>query len=261
MPAWTRRPLADEAAPEDEDAVTARARCLNVLGGVAYFRGDYAAGEAAQQAAATALLDAGQLAAAAGLLGNRALTRSAQARLPEAMADLHEALRLLTQVGDGRQHAFQQQRLGALYARAGDFERAQDLLHEARDVLARADAPSWQAECETELARLYLEWAPPGAPRPRGCTPAPPRAWQASLGRAPTCVTPCLPWPGPRPRTATPNGPRRPPPTSRGRRRGAASGRRLRAVGPGACTGGGRGPGRRPGLLRGGSGPPARRPD
>ena len=157
------RELAEAGLAQTDAPVSARARFLNVLGGVLYFTGAYERGEACQHEAIRLYLNSNRLSEAAGLYGNRALTRSAQGRLQDAMQDLEEALRLLECVGDGRQYAFQQQRLGALHARAGTFERAEELLMEARDVLVRADAAAWRAECESELAKLYLEWAPPHA--------------------------------------------------------------------------------------------------
>lgn len=137
-----------------------RARLLNVLSGVAYFRGEFDQALAWQDQALTLSLAEGRLIEGAGLLGSRALIRSARGQPGLAAADLEAAMRLYVAAGQGRQHAFQQQRLGALLGRMGNWERAEEQLLEARAVLALTDTPGWQAEVEGELARLYLEWAP-----------------------------------------------------------------------------------------------------
>lgn len=137
-----------------------RARLLNVLSGVAYFRGEFDQALAWQDQALTRSLAEGRPTEGAGLLGSRALIRSAQGQPGLAAADLEAAMRLYASAGQGRQHAFQQQRLGALLARMGIWERAEEQLLEARAVLTLTDTPGWQAEVEGELARLYLEWVP-----------------------------------------------------------------------------------------------------
>lgn len=145
---------------------SARARMLNVLAGAAYFQGEFTSAQAWQDEAIAHWLARTQPAEAAGIIGNRALVRAAQGQTLLAVADLEAAMRLHAQAGQGRQFAFQQQRLGALLARTGDWERAEEQLLEARAVLARTEMLGWQAECEGELAKLYLEWSPLwGGPR------------------------------------------------------------------------------------------------
>lgn len=171
--------------------VSVRVRLLSVLAGVAYFRGEFESATGWQAEAAELCLKAGQPVEAAGILGNRALVRAALGQPQLAADDLQEAMRLHASAGQGRQYAFQQQRLGALLARMGLWERAEEGLLDARAVLARTEMLGWQSECEGELAKLYLEWSPAWA-APRALRHA-----RASLDLArrfqnPTCLQDAL---------------------------------------------------------------------
>jgi tetratricopeptide (TPR) repeat protein len=160
------RQMAEAGLAFPDPSFRKRARLLNVLAGVSYFRGEFDQAQTWQDAAIADCHGSGHPAEAAGILGNRALVRAARGQTRQAAEDLEAAMNLHASVGQGRQYAFQQQRLGALLARMGEWERAEEQLLEARAVLARTDMLGWQAECEGELAKLYLEWKPLwGAPR------------------------------------------------------------------------------------------------
>jgi tetratricopeptide (TPR) repeat protein len=83
-------------------------------------------------------------------------------RLREAVRDTEEAMRLASDLGSGRDYAIAQTYLGVSLTELGEYERAEDELLEAREVLLRSDAREHLAACEAMLCGLYFNWPPEG---------------------------------------------------------------------------------------------------
>ncbi|MDQ3398277.1 MAG: hypothetical protein M3511_11010, partial [Deinococcota bacterium] len=79
-------------------------------------------------------------------------------RLREAVRDTEEAMRLASDLGSGRDYAIAQTYLGVSLTELGEYERAEEELFEAREVLERSDAREHFAASEAMLSGLYTNW-------------------------------------------------------------------------------------------------------
>jgi tetratricopeptide (TPR) repeat protein len=79
-------------------------------------------------------------------------------RLREAIRDTEEAMRLASDLGSGRDYAIAQTYLGVSLTELGEYERAEEELFEAREVLERSDAREHFAASEAMLSGLYTNW-------------------------------------------------------------------------------------------------------
>jgi tetratricopeptide (TPR) repeat protein len=84
-------------------------------------------------------------------------------RLHEAVRDTEEAMRLASDLGSGRDYAIAQTYLGVSLTELGAYERAEEELLEAREVLVRSDAREHLAACEAMLGGVYVYWQPENA--------------------------------------------------------------------------------------------------
>ena len=96
-----------------------------------------------------------------GALQLRAYTRNVLGRPLEAVADIEAALHFPEEFGDASHHAQLQSELGLYLLETGEYQRAEEVLFEARAVLERTANPIYLSMLERITARLYLEWAPP----------------------------------------------------------------------------------------------------
>ena len=96
-----------------------------------------------------------------GALQLRAYTRNVLGRPLEAVSDIEAALRFPEEFGDASHHAQLQSELGLYLLETGEYQRAEEVLFEARAVLERTANPIYLSMLERITARLYLEWAPP----------------------------------------------------------------------------------------------------
>ncbi len=96
-----------------------------------------------------------------GALQLRAYTRNVLGRPLEAVADIQQALHFPEEFGDASHHAQLQSELGLYLLECGEYQKAEEVLFEARAVLERTGNPIYLSMLERIAARLYLEWAPP----------------------------------------------------------------------------------------------------
>ena len=103
-------------------------------------------------------------------LANRSAVWSRLGRVSEAIRDLEVVLAHHSENGDGRSFAEEQTKLGRYLIAQAEFERAEEVLLEARGVLERITAgsglhkgenPRMLSLAERGLVQLYLEWGPP----------------------------------------------------------------------------------------------------
>lgn len=97
----------------------------------------------------------------AAMLGNRASALYDLGRYAQSMADLESALQIHAEIGSPLGAAQAQQSLADVLTDFGQFERAEEMLIQAREVMQRADPSEFLVDCETKLCDLYLAWQPP----------------------------------------------------------------------------------------------------
>jgi tetratricopeptide (TPR) repeat protein len=102
-------------------------------------------------------------------LANRSMVRYRLGQFTAAIQDLELVLAHHSQNGDGRSFAEAQTNLGTYLIAQAEFERAEEVLLEARAVLERitvgsghkGENPRRLSLAEQGLVQLYLEWGPP----------------------------------------------------------------------------------------------------
>jgi tetratricopeptide (TPR) repeat protein len=102
-------------------------------------------------------------------LANRSMVRYRLGDFKQAIQDLEVVLAHHSENGDGRSFAEVQTNLGTYLIAQGEFERAEEVLLEARAVLERitvgaahrGENPRMLSLAEQGLVQLYLEWGPP----------------------------------------------------------------------------------------------------
>ena len=93
-------------------------------------------------------------------LSNRSLVLYRLGHFRKAIADLEEYLQIVGKQGNGRKYTEGQVNLGTYLIEVGEFERAEELLMESREVLERNNNTRWLVVVEQALVQLYLDWAP-----------------------------------------------------------------------------------------------------
>jgi tetratricopeptide (TPR) repeat protein len=99
-------------------------------------------------------------------LANRSAVQYRLGNFTQAIHDLELVLAHHSETGDGRSFAEAQSKLGTYLIAQAEFERAEEVLLEARGVLERISAggggnPRALSLAEQGLVQLYLEWGPP----------------------------------------------------------------------------------------------------
>ena len=146
-----------------EQALTPRDRVflLKALSVVAYMRADFSTMEGLEAdiySLAGPLEDLRLLDAA---LYNRAIALGHLGRYGEQKAGLEAALAVCRELGDVSAYVIAQAAYADTLIETADFEEAETLLLEARDVLRRIDLSAFLVGCEGSLAKLYEAWQPP----------------------------------------------------------------------------------------------------
>jgi hypothetical protein len=115
-------------------------------------------------------LDAPMRARRVAALANRSAVQYRLGHFAGAIQDLELVLAHHSETGDGRSFAEAQTKLGTYLIAQAEFERAEEVLLEARSVLERITGGSGGAKgenpralslAEQGLVQLYLEWGPP----------------------------------------------------------------------------------------------------
>lgn len=150
------RALAQPNLPPEAQAVLFKVRSL-----VGYFRGDYAQMERYESEILQIASQTGSLRLKDQALFNRAMALEHLGRFSEQKESLEQAMQTCTELGDSTAYIIAQSAYGALLTEFGEYQRAEDLLLEARAFLERLDVSGYLADCEFFLGKLYREWQPP----------------------------------------------------------------------------------------------------
>ncbi len=148
---WLARPTTDASGAAD---------IKDLRASIAFYLGDNEAAEATftellERAATTPGASPPNT---ANLLRNRALARMQQARIADSLPDLEAALRVYEEVGHGLHYAGTLVMMSYAHQELGAYERAEEVLTEALEVVERAGEPGSLNGVVAQLADLYLEW-------------------------------------------------------------------------------------------------------
>lgn len=138
-----------------------RVGLLHLCAIVRRFQGDYAGSAALYDEVITHERATRQPRRLATYLYNRSIALRRLGRYQEAMADLEEAMRAYSELGEGLPYAQAQVALGKILALLGEYERAEEMLLESLAVLERTEAKDFLIFCEGNLSLLYREWGTP----------------------------------------------------------------------------------------------------
>lgn len=141
-----------------------RWRLDGVLAELSYYRGQVEEAVTLWSEQVAVLRQTGEQAALADCLKKRAEAWQSLGRLSQKRADLEEACRLYSGLGDGQNFAATRVLLGVLLVEEGRFALAEEVLCESREVLARAGSGVPLLECERMLCYLYRQQALPHSP-------------------------------------------------------------------------------------------------
>jgi tetratricopeptide (TPR) repeat protein len=135
-----------------------RAKILNALGGV--YRSSYQFEKADEIFTQTIELLETKLGGRQMyiLLNNRAMARRAIARFREARSDLETCIALASEVRETSSMALAFGTLADLEMDAGRYERAEDLLHQARELLEPLELHRFHVDLEDSSSDLYRIW-------------------------------------------------------------------------------------------------------
>ncbi|WP_424951000.1 hypothetical protein [Deinococcus sp.] len=154
-------PLVNAALEQPELTATTRGKLLNVLGILRNSANDFPASAEYYSLALAELRAAGRPDLEAGFLVNRAQALGNLGRHRERMDDLETCIEIFQRLEHGLQVTRSQLALAAARLDAGEYEGAEELLLECRDLLGRLGPSDHLVECEYRLSALYRDWAPP----------------------------------------------------------------------------------------------------
>jgi hypothetical protein len=149
-----------------ESATTSEDRILHLKSAalIALERADFAQSERLEAEILGLAREIGNLRWVDAALFNRALALEGLGRQQERLEMLEEAMRVCIEMGDITALAIAQVSFaGALHSFA-EYERAEQVLLEARAVFVTLDPTGHAIDCEAELVSLYLDWPRQYAP-------------------------------------------------------------------------------------------------
>ena len=139
----------------------ARIMALKVQSVVAQVQADFTVMERLEGEVLELARPTGNLRLIDAALFNRAMALGTLGRSPEQTACLEEALAVCLELGDPTAAAIAQVSLGGALTEAGEYQRAETLLHEARTFLEGLDVSGYLMDCDCALSALYRDWQPP----------------------------------------------------------------------------------------------------
>jgi hypothetical protein len=154
-------PLIQAALEQPKLTATTRSKLLNVLGILRDSANDFPASAGYYSLALAEIETAGRPDLEAGFLVNRAQAFGDLGRHRERMADLEACIEIYQRLGQGLQVTRSQLALADARLDAGEYEGAEELLLECRDLLGRLGPSDHLVECEYRLSALYRDWATP----------------------------------------------------------------------------------------------------
>lgn len=138
-----------------------KAELLQVRAAAKYYRRDYP-GAIQDWSEVATLLENGHNPVLRGrALGNRGMALRFEGRHQEAMASAEEAANCFAELGLGRDYARQRHNLANLHRQRAEFERAEEMFLEVRDVFEAMADTAYRVACDIDLFYLYLTWNPP----------------------------------------------------------------------------------------------------
>ena len=156
--------LALQALASAHDSDPQRHRLDGVLAELSHFQGRFEEAVNLWSEQISYLREMGRQADLADCLKKRAEACQSLGLLAQKKADLEEACRLYSTLGDGLSFAVTRVRLGVLHIEEGDFTLAEEVLCECREVLVRAGTDVHLLDCERMLCYLYRQLALPHSP-------------------------------------------------------------------------------------------------
>jgi hypothetical protein len=157
------RALAEHALSAAQSAAQ-RTRLSGILAEVAHCQGRFEEAVSLWSEQAARLREDGTLAELADCLKKRAGAFQSLGLFARKREDLEEAIRLYSELGDGRNFAATRVLLGVLFTELGDFDEAEEVLLGSREVLERAGSEAELVHCERMLCYLYRTVATPHGP-------------------------------------------------------------------------------------------------
>jgi tetratricopeptide (TPR) repeat protein len=121
-------------------------------------RGDYLGAERLFTQAISLFQQTGRLRSLSAAYFNRAFVSESLSNYRGMTADLMEVIKLYTDLGDVIHVAYAQAMFGGALIPFAEFDRAEELLLESRNILKRMGVSPYLVVCETQLSLLYLNW-------------------------------------------------------------------------------------------------------
>ncbi len=128
---------------------------------IAYARSDFVRMEALEREILTLAHGLGNLRWVDAAHFNRALALEALGDHAGQIHALESAMQTCLELGDATALAIAQAAYGGALHASALFERAEGMLLEAHAILCQLDVSVYVVDCESGLARLYLDWQPP----------------------------------------------------------------------------------------------------
>ena len=105
--------------------------------------------------------EAGNRVGEAAMLGNRSNAYYDLDKLEECKSDLEASSKLQAEDGDSLGYAISQQNLAGVFIDHGEYQRAEQTLLEALEVLKSVTHSEFLVDCQAKLTTLYVSWQPP----------------------------------------------------------------------------------------------------
>ncbi len=138
-----------------------RVMLLKASSMIAYARSDFVRMEALEREILTLAHELGHLRWVDAAHFNRALALEALGDHAGQIHALESAMQTCLELGDATALAIAQAAYGGALHAGALFERAEGMLLEAHAILCQLDVSVYVVDCESGLARLYLDWQPP----------------------------------------------------------------------------------------------------
>ncbi len=153
--------LVTRALETPELKIEGRIMLLKASSMIAYARSDFVRMEALEREILELAHELGNLRWVDAAHFNRALALEALGDHTGQMHALEAAMQTCIELGDATALAIAQSAYGGALHADDLFERAEGMLLEAHAILCQLDVSVYLVDCESGLARLYLDWQPP----------------------------------------------------------------------------------------------------
>jgi tetratricopeptide (TPR) repeat protein len=135
-----------------------KASLIETSGLICFYAGDYLPAETYFCDALALRQQDGFQPNIANVLRNRAVTRMQLGRFREGLPDLGEALKIYSEAGNSLYYAETLLMTSYVYVELGDYERTEEILQEALELLRRVEPQPKLLDVLVQLTGLYTEW-------------------------------------------------------------------------------------------------------